>query len=152
MGLDIRAYSEVTMEREESDDTTYLSVGGEFYGQHDNIVEGPYAFAESISFSVGSYHGYNHWREQLCKAVHGVGPEVIWDAPDEWRGKPFVELINFSDCEGTIGTNTSAKLADDFRNHEPVYTGDDQTWFWDAYRDFQKAFELAAKNGAVSFR
>ena len=36
----------------------------------------------------------------------------------EKEGLPFVELINFSDCEGVIGPEVAAKLAKDFADYE----------------------------------
>lgn len=83
----------------------------------------------------GCYHGevgegmnwssthYNTWRAELCRRVLGVEVDAIWDLCHDEEGKerldvaltaPFVELIDFSDCEGTLGAMTVRKLADDF--------------------------------------
>lgn len=108
-----------------------------------------------MHFRAGSYSGYNAWREWLAKTIHGVTPQTIWDNPDQYIGKPFYELIEFSDCEGTIGPKISAKLAEDFRNYfadiDSLDETDDVDCYKTKYRDWQKAFELAANTGAVCF-
>ncbi|MEN9870269.1 MAG: hypothetical protein RLZZ171_1257, partial [Cyanobacteriota bacterium] len=79
--------------------------------------------------------------------------EEVWNNPEQ-KG-PFVELINFSDCEGVIGSSLSAKLAKDFADFNDrakktaaEYRGD---WFYSLHQKWQEAFELAAQNGAISF-
>jgi hypothetical protein len=112
--------------------------------------------SEKHGFSAGSYSYYNGWRRRLCQFAHGVDPEEVWNNPRRHRGKPFVELIDFSDCDGRIGTQVSAKLARDFRDHHKraadyattIENGSD--WF-ELYQDFARAFELAAQDGVVRF-
>jgi hypothetical protein len=105
---------------------------------------------------AGSYSSYNEWRRRLCRFAHGVEPEEVWRKPRRYRGKAFVELIDFTDCDGRIGTAVSAKLAQDFRDHEKraadyastLERGDDWS---ELYQDFARCFELAAQDGAVRF-
>jgi hypothetical protein len=111
---------------------------------------------EQHSFRAGSYSGYNWWRQQLCLFALGVAPEEVWRHPRRYRGKPFVELIDFTDCDGRIGTKVAAKLAQDFRDHEKPAAdfastlGEDSGWL-ENYEDFALAFELAAQDGALAF-
>lgn len=111
------------------------------------------------SFRAGSYSGYGSWRRKLCKLVHGVEIETVWNDIDAWEGKPFIELINFSDCEGVIGPETSAKLAKDFEDYQDlinsayvveVYRKNNDWWLL-KYDDWCEAFKCAAKNGFVQF-
>ena len=70
------------------------------------------------------------------------------------QGRPFFELIHFSDCEGIIGPKISAKLAKDFADNQAkadVYRVDEASWFREKYSDWRRAFEMAADNGAVEF-
>ena len=53
----------------------------------------------------------------LSRIVHGCSAAHIWDHKDIYVGTPFYELIDFSDCEGTIGPYTCEKLAQDFKDH-----------------------------------
>jgi hypothetical protein len=67
-----------------------------------------------------------------------------------------MELINFTDCDGRIGTRLARKLAADFRAYagkaeEFAATLDDDESFISNYRDFTRAFELAAQEGALAF-
>ena len=85
-----------------------------------------------------------------------IQPETIWKNPDSWTGYRFVELIDFSDCEGTIGPIVAAKLAKDFAEHREkaaayVAKQEDGDWILRKYTDFQEAFTLAALEGAVRF-
>jgi hypothetical protein len=99
-----------------------------------------YSFADSGSFRAGSYGGYNAWRRQL---------EVFADGTAD-----FSELIDFADNEGTIGSIVSAKLATDFaKNYDRAKAlgHEGETWFFEKYQDWQKAFETAADGGAVNF-
>lgn len=132
---------------------------------------------EGHGFRAGSYSWYNRWRSHLACAIHGVGLSTIWENPESYRRKPFIELINFSDCEGCIGPEACATLARDFANHfehvqkyvnehgsnacscrevdlfgRNYFAGPiENDWFLDKYRDWQKAFELGAQSGLVLF-
>lgn len=115
-----------------------------------------YKYDESDDFRAGSYSDYNRWRDTLAKLVG-------WDAGidhtgqlshciDAWDGVegPFSELINFSDCEGTIGPVVSAKLAKDFADYQEKADAEGGD-FADRYAKWREAFEQAAQNGAVAF-
>jgi hypothetical protein len=60
-----------------------------------------------------------------------------------------VELINFADNEGIIGTTACAKLAKDFAEH--AAKAGRNGWCAKLYRDWQTAFEMAADGGCVDF-
>jgi hypothetical protein len=73
-----------------------------------------------------------------------------------WNGNkgPFSELINFSDCEGTIGSEISKKLLKDFEEYkskaekiEDKYSLD----FHENYNNWIKALTLASDNGCIIF-
>lgn len=106
-------------------------------------VDAVYAWEEAYHFRAGSYSGYNRWRECL----------------NRFKGdEAFQELIDFADNEGVIGSVLAVKLRDDFQKHYNEAIKYDKTinelypgWFIDSYRDWMKAFEMAAVNGAVDF-
>lgn len=164
MGLDVTAYERVTMRGPwpqsnaewntvEENEEAALYVNPDFPAQADGMKSGRYATSGGTkSVAAGSYSGYNRWREQLAALV-GTTPQVVWESPTPG---PFVELINFSDCEGVIGPRTSAKLANDFDTWEEraaTYGEDllDGDWWMTKYREWQAAFKLAANTGAVDF-
>jgi hypothetical protein len=114
------------------------------------------ALSEQHSFRAGPYSYYNLWREHLCQFALGVKPSAVWEDPDRFAGSPFVELIDFTDCDGRIGARLAAKLAADFRAHaakaeEFAATLDDDQDFISNYREFTRAFELAAQQGTLKF-
>lgn len=115
----------------------------QFPGRSAGVQVGVLAFKEAFGFRAGSYSGYNQWRDWLA-SISGWGT-----AKRCWSGKqtegPFYELINFSDCEGVIGPQVAAKLAQDFQDFA------DKAWYDTRYKDWQKAFVMAADGGAVSF-
>jgi hypothetical protein len=114
------------------------------------------AESEQHDFRVGPYSYYNLWREHLSQIALGVEPSAVWEDPERFAGRPFVELIDFTDCDGRIGAQLAAKLAADFRAHaakaeEFAGTLEVDGDFINNYRDFTRAFELAAQQGALAF-
>lgn len=117
-----------------------------------------YAADYSNGFRAGSYGGYNRFREDLCRAALGVEPKEVWAAPAAWAEKPFYELINFSDAEGTIGPEAAADLYRDFAEHEERVLastgleGEDLIWFGELYAEWKEAFRVASEgHGLVQF-
>lgn len=155
MGLDITAISKIAKTRAGLENTIHLCVNKDFPEQADGLEDGYYKYAERLSFRAGTYSGYNQWRDKLAQLA------PVCFSPN----RAFLELINFSDCEGTIGPKTSTKLLKDFQNHEQKAKmvgseapwdeiegyGDIQRWFLDRYGSWLKAFKLASDNGAVIF-
>jgi hypothetical protein len=114
------------------------------------------------SFRVGSYGYYNWWRGELSRFALGVEADDVWMEPGDFRGRPFVELIDFTDCDGRIGTTVAAKLAADFTSHAARAkrhaagiilpdTPDAGTDWLENFRAFARAFRLAANGGALKF-
>ncbi|MGE7623170.1 hypothetical protein ACQKMD_08985 [Viridibacillus sp. NPDC096237] len=101
-----------------------------------------YTWAEVFRFRAGSYSGFNWWRSKLEQFSNN---------------EAFQELINFADNEGVIGFVVAKKLAKDFYDNAEkakdfADTLDEGEYWIDLYRNWQKAFEMAADNGAVEFR
>lgn len=159
MGPDIQAFSQcrfvgpaVDDDYDEHEDHVLIYVLAPFLDRLDGSPQGWYAVdGQRTYFRAGSYSGYNEWREQLCRAALGVFPRAIWDDPEGFAGKPFVELINFADNEGSIGPKTSAKLLTDFEQYPdlPSLVGDD--YFERKYSAWRDAFALASDDGFVVF-
>lgn len=166
MGLDISAYRKVAPAPEAevdsggwpSDWKRYLSIRQatldmteDYWPGHTEGIPpaGVYSFAEEFGLRAGSYGGYNRWREWLAE---GVGHNIDEVHKGIITEGPFVELINFSDCEGYIGPIVAAKLHADFVAHRAKFTGNvDDGWFPEAYDKWMQAFEIAADGGLVSF-
>jgi hypothetical protein len=176
MGLDITAYRGLTKAQPgEGIDPTYpeesdydngwvrMYVNTDFSGRNDSIEDRAiYKPADQFGFRAGSYSGYSVWRNQLAEMAGYSTAVVAGDRYAELypaaRGVhldpqpgPFVELINFSDCEGVIGPETSAKLAQDFAAFQEKADAHPDDWFRDRYALWRKAFEMASDNGAVAF-
>lgn len=165
MGLDITAYEIVERGADQDQLNTAYESGGEpenvtrlwhpdadFSGQSDGLAKGLYLYSgDDVRFRAGSYSGYNVWREQLAQLV-GTTPKAIWANP---QPGPFMELINFSDCEGFIGPQTAAKLATDFDawadRAQAFAEAQGLDWFYDLFQRWQKAFRCAAGKGVVQF-
>ena len=152
MGLDITAHRNLQREADQTkardDYEIRIWINPDFPGRCDDVAEGFYTSEEEFDFRAGSYGWYNAWRDMLARlAGHS-------EARDVWRDKkpgPFTELISFSDCEGTIGTAVSAKLAKDFADYQHAADNHPNEFFREKYNVWRKAFELAAQNGAVQF-
>ena len=153
--------------REPLDDYAKFYVNSNFPGREGSIEhKAVYSYADSHHFSAGGYGSYNAWREELAKlagypavefeSVEGYVPSrKMLHAASAWRGlcegRPFVELVNFSDCEGVIGSELSAKLAKDFADFDERAKAAGNDAFYDRYREWYKAFAMASDNGAVKF-
>ena len=72
---------------------------------------------EYYSFRAGSYSGYNQFRKLLSLAANGISDSDVWESADASTSLPFYYLINFSDCEGTIGPGVAELLWDQFTTH-----------------------------------
>jgi hypothetical protein len=166
MGLDIDAYSNIKLLEnvrldeygDPVDDAGELvdyfrpCVNDHYSSHAEGIEDGAlYGYEEEFGFRAGNY---DKWRNSLAQLVGYVSAEYVWNNPG--LVGPFVELIDFSGCDGVIGSSLSAKLAKDFADFNDrakktaaEYGGD---WFYSLYQKWQQAFELAAQNGAISFR
>lgn len=167
MGLDLFAYSHLGEHTGTVDEDgypadgagNYLENGARFFlnpdfpGRADDIKGGaPYLHSGSKVHAGYGYGTYNRRRDQLA-ALAGYGPEgsaaeTCWDYHDSG---PFYELINFSDCEGVIGTAVSAKLAKDFGDFQHEADRHPDAAFRDFYTQMRGLFEHAAQGGAVCF-
>jgi hypothetical protein len=96
---------------------------------------------ETYRFRAGSYGGYNRWRADLREHYNSDL------RPEGW----FYELIWFADNEGTLCQPASAKLLDHFRRFEVEYAARHDDYDTACYRDWLRAFELAADGGLVDF-
>ncbi|HEV7251456.1 MAG TPA: hypothetical protein VGN93_31145 [Shinella sp.] len=178
MGLDIIAHARLTkiegvkylegevynhaLEVVEYDTYDFVArLNPDFPGRADDIEDrGVYSSGDSFGFGAGAYSGYNRWRERLAELAgypqapietygrvehrHDAGAWTVADGP-------FWELINFSDCEGVIGTAVSKKLAADFAAFDAAAQAVDDPTFYPRYQNWRKAFEMAADAGAVDF-
>jgi hypothetical protein len=118
-------------------------------GFPEGWVTGKFAGA----FRAGSYSGYSQWRSLLAHTILGVSAGEVWNNPGLFDGKPFVELINFADNEGSIGPVASAKLAKDFEEHRNDFAMAEDVLEVDLarYDNWAEAFAAAAGNGIVLF-
>ena len=103
-----------------------------------------------------SYGRYNVWREHLSRSVLGATPHEVWADPDAYADRPFFELINFADNEGTIGPVSAGDLLADFadgKNRDLYLIGvpEGAETRWGRIYDAWTGLELAADGGMVAF-
>lgn len=172
MGLDISVYSNIELVKSlddlknsgvspedidrHHDDYVYLYVNPSFKKQADGLVTGFYKGNSVTGFRAGSYSGYSYFRDRLSRLALDVDVGQVWNNIENFSDKPFVDLLNFSDCEGCIGPETSAKLYKDFESFLPkaktLPKESEYDYFLDVYLDFMNAFLVASTgNGVVSF-
>jgi hypothetical protein len=182
MGLDIYAVSHLKYvrpfsheEREKLDEKLFAQ-GKDFCDLYVHVYENEHYPAqlegmklglyeltdrsETYGFRAGAYSTYDWWREQLYTFVF-PGPRDIydfWADPESFAGQPFVEVLNFTDCDGRIGTRVAKKVAGDFASHEAKVASwvqtlekDEAELFSENYHSFTKAFHLASQDGLLEF-
>ena len=164
MGLDIYAISRVerVTKPESTDDGINVWQDGfdRIAGLEVGIYQ-PTSKSEEHEFRAGTYTHYNWWRRNLSMMIYGQSSETVWENKDAFEGRPFYELIDFSDCEGVFGPEVSEKLHSDFETNRPNmikycldnFINDDETYddVMETYDDFTKAFKIASKDGLVLF-
>jgi hypothetical protein len=149
MGLDITYFSKARRVSDDDEDawSVYRSDG---CADHLNgKPEGRYHGEDLGYFRAGSYYGYNEWRRWLSQKFIGAEPSSVWADPKKYADKPFVELVNYSDCEGAFGPQSSAKLFADFFQHVKELGPQDDTWNISLYFAWMRAFEVARDDGFV---
>jgi hypothetical protein len=159
MGLDISVYinlKEVPSHEVEVDSDGYpvdwdkfqkFYVNPHFEGRAEPIREDVFYTFDTTEIDPGwSYSGYGRHRRTLAELI-SQNIEDIW--AEEFTTCPFYELINFSDCEGIIGSVVSAKLAKDFAEYQYRADAHQDAYFREFYNEMRKAFEAAANNNGV---
>ena len=167
MGLDVTAYknakrlNEFTADEwgEPKDIDSVQAYIADFKERAGNITDGYYTYDDSYGFRAGSYSGYNNWRDELARLAgyqntkydeHGYERES--HAAGAWKldGGPFWELINFSDCEGILGTEVCKKLLADFIEYDEKAKSFD-SYFYERYKEWTEGMKYAADNGFFDF-
>ncbi len=119
----------------------------------EGVVAGvPFRYSERYEFRVGSYSGYDDWRNQLAEMSGWALEEDPGE--DEVVSGPFAELIRYSGSDGTIGTKACAKLHQDFvdwydRAEAYGESEDPPGYFMLHYDLWLEAFGATAENGVV---
>lgn len=108
-------------------------------------------YGEVFDFRGGSYSGYNEWRDQLSQLMLGSPAKFVWGHRPMFVGRPFYELIDFSDATGIIGTIACQKLAGDFARFQEKADMHPDGYFREKYAQWRRAFEIAAQGGYVDF-
>ncbi|MDR6503820.1 hypothetical protein J2785_007013 [Burkholderia ambifaria] len=114
-----------------------------------------YRYRNSFEFSAGTYVMHDIFRERLAEIADypaialGASRTCHTNGAIAADDGPFKELIDFSITSGTIGSRTSAKLADDFSRFLGSVDADHDHLFAELYRNWYFAFCLAENCGAV---
>jgi hypothetical protein len=167
MGLSIYATSKIKLvgniiddEPAENDINVYPGTFNRISGLEVGIYK-PTGESIEYDFHAGAYSTYNWFRRNLSAAIFGVAPEQIWENNEAYEGRPFFELIEFSDCDGIIGPDISKKLYEDFETHRSSmikfcldnFINDDSSYDYTMgmYDNFTTAFKTASDGGLVLF-
>jgi hypothetical protein len=180
MGLDITAFSKLQVLTPEETKAAERSIGVQIdlgesvYHFTERDIKSPnnwirdmspgtyYESAETreYDFRAGSYSGYGAYRRMLSECFLGASPEEVWRNQSIYRGQPFYEQVNFSDCEGFIGPEFSAKLAEDYEEgrdqwyeylKESGEAPSEIEYYMARYDNWTKAFKVASEGGFVWF-
>ena len=115
----------------------------EFYKCHGKI----------LSFSAGTENQHLEFKKHLAiiAGYHNLEHALSSNNPGF-----FLEFLNFSNSEGTIGPIISYKIYQDFLDCEKIAkkyfsTKIEGKFFWDLYTAWHKAFTYAKEEGAILF-
>lgn len=150
MGLDITAYKNIKVIEDCEPEYYFRNTGFPQSNMSDlEDKEIQIDFDEEFDFRAGAYSSYNRFRNELCICANGIKDRELWASEDE--SLKFYWLINFSDCDGYIGTSYCKILHNEFCKYEEDIKSKLNEQYHSIYNDFKKAFELASDNGLVSF-
>ncbi len=167
MGLDCRAFERVELvnatskptpeewEQYEDDALVWLGNGPAFAQRNGGLVDGFYRWSGGTEgWRAGSCSGYGAIRKVVCRLALGVNAESVWEHPDRFAGRPLVELIEFTDCDGFLGPEVCARLAEqsDSLPHITDALRSQADWWAEVWEQFVAGFKLAAHHGALVFR
>jgi len=125
---------------------------GSFPFRMDGFEEGWYECSgEEVKFDLND-SGFGEWRRWLAEAALGISYDDVVARHKELAQHPFVRLLVFPDWIGSMGPETSARLASDFGLHGMTLLANADPVHADVYRKFTHAFETATQNGFVVFR
>jgi len=161
MGLDITAHRQLTeLVNGDLDEDLTFYVNPDFPGREGQVKSNcAYKAEDSEHIISRSYSGYGVLRETLAR-VSGwpsiphtsYGEETKLHAASAWAAKegPFWEIINFSDCEGTIGAPACAKLLGDFEKFADA-AEKESGHFRSFYKGLWEGVKMGSDNGALEF-
>jgi len=193
VGLKVEAYSQLELADNEVDERVVeIDILLAFADRAPELVKGGvYRYATTFSFNVGGYRWYGNFRDALSRYICVPPHQAVLKAETreaerplrpvfDLLNQPFCELLNFSDCVGTIGAGVCTKLARDFTEHEFSFRRRIETVtrltlegmrddrgqcgnatdmsvteiacdFAELYGNFKRAFQIGAESGAVKF-
>ena len=162
MGLAVKVYKNIKKIDQNSDDHDFIAyVDHHTWKDHiKNLEEGAKYVGECHGTDVGySYSTHTWFRNKLMSLVLDKEIDKFYEHIDSNLDMPFIEFINFSDCEGCIDWETSAKLCQDFIDWKervieefpikPVNI--ENKLFVQRYEAWMEVFELAKDNGVVVY-
>lgn len=122
------------------------------FDRSDGLPDGLYEISGRTASVDHSYLGYNAFREQICRIVLEVEPRVVWDAPEDFAGRAFVDWIHFADNEGFLGPRTCSRLAANFQFYRPAIEARmDDPWLMGQYDRWVEVLGIAADTGVVRY-
>lgn len=159
MGLDVAVYGNVRIaetedEIEDYDFYTYQATPEWYYKCKALTLETKY-MGEHLTSLRSGYGGHMWFRMELLKLIgredlidgHNIKwEELVADNSDV----DFFELINFSDCEGCLDSDTSKVILKNFKKYEDkVKEMDKEERFPQLYEEWLEVFTEGAKDGSV---
>lgn len=117
MGLDVCALRIIKPSNEE-DGYYILRNDFEQGNQLEKFEEGYYEAEKGLFSFCCSYGFFRFFRALLCNMVNKCDVEILWKNPEKYFGTPFLEMINYSDCEGDFDYVVAEKLYNDFCEYE----------------------------------
>jgi hypothetical protein len=126
MGLSIYALKlGDKISREEYDNTrngwyVYQAHGMEPINHIPTVEEGCYKADVLYSDCDIFYSKYSTFRDIISHVVLKHDVKYVWNNVNNFIGKPFIEFLQTSDCEGAIDYTVAEKILHDFEKYESV--------------------------------
>jgi len=153
MGLNIAGYSNIrNIEKFDVNGDWRTCLFSDGYEQSnmpetEGYIKFDYDESKDISFS---YSTYDSFRNSLSLKSNGMTEEELWNSNN--KNLKFYYIINFSDCEGYIGTSYCKILYDEFTKYEEDIIPLFDNYYKGIYLNLKEIFRLGSNNGFVDFR
>jgi len=155
MGVTITGYSNIKITKNIiGDEKVHIESGGFEQSNMPHIEECDYFdYEEGSNPYQSSYTYYGIFRDSLCKLSNNISQEKLWEMKD--KSLKFYYLINFSDCEGYIGTSYCKIIYDEFTKYEDEIISKldaiNPLYYKNTYLELKEIFRLGSNDGIVVF-
>ena len=155
MGLDVRVYSNLKLEKEKNADFKAYVLEKDWEYKIKNLKKNKYYSGDVVFRGISySYSSHNRFREKLVNLINrtdllNLEGKIIWDNMP--NNIPFYDLINFADNEGCLDWEVSETIYSDFKKFNRKAKKEMNEYDYSSYQEWLETFKISKNKGVVVF-